>query len=371
MRAHPCAATFGDFGMSEGGAAADASMAAPPAPDQPAVGLLQLPPELLHVVLEYCSALELVRCRQTCTALRTAASERTLWRALAAKDYGLDDAGTATTPWFHVYQSLVNAERAYFKIKRRNGDDMVPIPLQYAWDSDERQLYNHTFPPTNALQLGDMHPAWCTSDGHHENITLVADLPPMANHCLIMEVKIVNPGVGYSNPVRDAVVLAGPLRQTYPPVSPVTPVSPLAEAAASYDSGGVDAETKATVNALMQASEHRPPTMAQIDVEHRDVAWLKQYDSLDGSRISRVDYRAPRRPGSLLRPIAGVQTVTPWPTCRDEVMRSACAPQVAGSVVFKLLRSWNVGEEEAPNIDVGRLYVYGAPLPGLAELLLL
>ena len=68
-----------------------------------------------------------MRCRQTCTALRTAASERTLWRALAAKDYGLDDAGTATTPWFHVYQSLVNAERAYFKIKRRNGDDMVPM----------------------------------------------------------------------------------------------------------------------------------------------------------------------------------------------------------------------------------------------------
>ena len=35
-------------------------------------------------------------------------------------------------------------------------------------------------------------------------------------------------------------------------------------------------------------------------------------------------------------------------------MRSACAPQVAGSIVFKLLRSWNVGEEEAPNIDVAR-----------------
>ena len=51
-------------------------------------------------------------------------------------------------------------------------------------------------------------------------------------------------------------------------------------------------------------------------------------------------------------------------------MRWPCAPQVAGSVVF-VTRSWNVGEEEAPNIDVGRLYVYGAPLPGLAELLLL
>ena len=73
--------TCGDFGMSEGGAAAE-------------VGLLQLPPELLHVVLEYCSALDLVRCRQSCTALRTAGTERTLWRALAAKDYGLDDADT-------------------------------------------------------------------------------------------------------------------------------------------------------------------------------------------------------------------------------------------------------------------------------------
>ena len=67
--------------MSEGGAAAE-------------VGLLQMPPELLHVVLEYCSALDLVRCRQSCTALRTAGTERTLWRALAAKDYGLDDADT-------------------------------------------------------------------------------------------------------------------------------------------------------------------------------------------------------------------------------------------------------------------------------------
>ena len=342
-------------------------MAAPPAPDQPAVGLLQLPPELLHVVLEYCSALELVRCRQTCTALRTAASERTLWRALAAKDYGLDDAGTATTPWFHVYQSLVNAERAYFKIKRRNGDDMVPIPLQYAWDSDERQLYNHTFPPTNALQLGDMHPAWCTSDGHHENITLVADLPI---RCLIMEAEVRNPGLGYSNPVRDAVVLAGPPRCTAP--TQFSPESMLTEAAASYDHGGVDAEAKGTVDALVQAGNaQRPPRMAQIDVEHRDAAWLKQYDSLAGSRIGRIEYRAPRRPGLAVRPIAGMNTTTPWPKCRHEVMRRACAPQVAGSVVFKLLRSWNVGEEEAPNIDVGRLYVYGAPLPGLAELLLL
>jgi hypothetical protein len=50
-------------------------------------------------------------------------------------------------------------------------------------------------------------------------------------------------------------------------------------------------------------------------------------------------------------------------------MRSACAPQVAGSVVFKLLRSWNVGEEEAPNIDVARLHVYGTAVPGLVELL--
>ena len=82
--------------MSEGGAAAE-------------VGLLQLPPELLHVVLEYCSALDLVRCRQSCTALRTAGTERTLWRALAAKDYGLDDADTATTPWNQVYEML--AER--------------------------------------------------------------------------------------------------------------------------------------------------------------------------------------------------------------------------------------------------------------------
>lgn len=84
--------------MSEGGAAAE-------------VGLLQLPPELLHVVLEYCSALDLVRCRQSCTALRTAGTERTLWRALAAKDYGLDDADTATTPWNQVYEML--AERAW------------------------------------------------------------------------------------------------------------------------------------------------------------------------------------------------------------------------------------------------------------------
>ena len=50
-------------------------------------------------------------------------------------------------------------------------------------------------------------------------------------------------------------------------------------------------------------------------------------------------------------------------------MRSACAPQVAGSIVFKLLRSWNVGEEEAPNIDVARLHVYGTAVPGLVELI--
>ena len=83
--------------MSEGGAAAE-------------VGLLQLPPELLHVVLEYCSALDLVRCRQSCTALRTAGTERTLWRALAAKDYGLDDADTATTPWNQVYEMLAEKD---------------------------------------------------------------------------------------------------------------------------------------------------------------------------------------------------------------------------------------------------------------------
>ena len=95
--------------------------------------------------------------------------------------------------------------------------------------------------------------------------------------------------------------------------------------------------------------------MAQIDVAHRDAAWLKQYESLAGSRIRRVEYRAPRRPGSILRPIAGVETFLPWPRCKNEVMRSACAPQVAGSVVFKLLRSWNVDDTPEPNIDVARL----------------
>ena len=34
-----------------------------------------------------------------------------------------------------------------------------------------------------------------------------------------------------------------------------------------------------------------------------------------------------------------------------------------------MLRSWNVGEEEAPNIDVARLHVYGTAVPGLVELL--
>jgi len=36
---------------------------------------------------------------------------------------------------------------------------------------------------------------------------------------------------------------------------------------------------------------------------------------------------------------------------------------------LELLRSWNVGEEEAPNIDVARLHVYGTAVPGLVELL--
>ncbi len=347
--------TCGDFGMSEGGAAAE-------------VGLLQLPPELIHIVLQYCSALELARCRQTCTALRTAGAERTLWRALAAKDYGLDDAGTATTPWNQVYEMLVNTERRYYeRTDRIDNMRTIPLPLQYVWDSDERELYRESFPPMNALG-GSYHlSAWCTSDGHHENITLVADLPI---RCLIMEAEVRNPGLGYSNPVRDAVVLAGPPRCTAP--TQWSPESMLTEAAASYDHGGVDAEAKGAVDALVQAGNaQRPPRMAQIDVEHRDAAWLKQYDSLAGSRIGRIEYRAPRRPGLAVRPIAGMQTTTPWPKCRHEVMRRPCAPQVAGSVVFKLLRSWNVGEEEAPNIDVGRLYVYGAPLPGLAELLLL
>ena len=74
-----------------------------------------------------------------------------------------------------------------------------------------------------------------------------------------------------------------------------------------------------------------------------------------------------------MRPIAAVRSSTPWPACRDERMRRACAPTVGGAVVFKLLRSWNSTEhhsdEEDPNIDVGQLRVYGVPLPGLAALL--
>lgn len=59
--------------------------------------------------------------------------------------------------------------------------------------------------------------------------------------------------------------------------------------------------------------------------------------------------------------------------CRlAEVAKRASPKQMtrwASWCYLELLRSWNVGEEEAPNIDVARLHVYGTAVPGLVELL--
>jgi len=257
---------------------------------------MDLPDDIACNILYHSSACSVSTAERACRSLYSlSCSANEMWRLFVAESYGL-----------HIRASDPRSVYHYIAHKAaKGGSDYLPCNVVF---SDGGTPFPGHEPHQSVLQN---HRCWCTSNGINRNIDLVVK---MAQPCLVVSFVVANPGLGYSNPVRQVLAWAS---QSPPDLN----------VARAWDISVDGSEGEISCrNTSVQNSHSAVPVV--------------------------IDFPE-------------------YPQCRDMVLEEPCQGTVAQFCHFKMMSSFDPshhGDNEA-NIDIRGLWVKGIVLDELNSLL--